>query len=155
FGEPEAKAYLGDLLTNSNRLAEAEAHLTEALAVDSPAHDFAQTTLGMVRVRQKRFSEAKELLEKVLSKETSNHLVYYRYAYLLSRAAADSNGMFREFPDESTAKMRDALKKAIKLNPSFPESYSLLAFLSVVRNDEVDESIGYINTALKLSPGNE
>lgn len=155
YAESEAKAFLGDLLVNSNRLTEAEAHLNEALATENPQSSFARTTLGMVRMRQKRFPEARELLEKAIANESSNHLVYYRYAYLLSREAEGSDGMFRSFPDDSTTKMRDALRKAIKLNPGFPESYSLLAFISLVRDDEVDESINYINTALKLSPGNE
>ncbi|HEX6280003.1 MAG TPA: tetratricopeptide repeat protein [Pyrinomonadaceae bacterium] len=155
FTEPEAKAFLGDLLVNSNRLTEAEAHLSEALTVESPQSGFAQTSLGMVRMRQKRFPEARQLLEKALAGETSNHLVYYRYAYLLSRESEGADGMFRGFPDETTIKMRNALRKAIQLNPGFPETYGLLAFISLVRDDEVDESIGYINTALKLSPGNE
>jgi tetratricopeptide (TPR) repeat protein len=155
MSEPEAKAFLGDLLVNSNRLTEAEAHLNEALVDDSPQAAFASTTLGMVRMRQKRFSEARQLLEKALANETSNHLVYYRYAYLLSREAEGADGMFRSFSDDSTTKMREALRKAIKLNPGFPETYGLLAFISLVRDDEVDEAIGYINTALKLSPGNE
>ena len=155
FAEHEAKAFLGDLLVNSNRLAEAEEHLNQAIAVESPQLGFAETSLGMVRMRQKRFAEAKQLLEKALAKETANHLVYYRYAYLLSRESEGGDNMFRGFPDDSTVKMREALRKAIKLNPSFPESYGLLAFISIVRDDEIDESIGYINTALKLSPGNE
>ena len=155
ISEPEAKAFLGDLLVNSNRLTEAEAHLSEAIAAESPQTAFANTTMGMVRMRQKRFPEARQLLEKALANETSNHLVYYRYAYLLSREAEGSDGMFRSFPDDSTVKMREALRKAIKLNPRFPESYSLLAFISLVRDDEVDEAISSIITALKLSPGNE
>lgn len=153
-GDPEAKATLGDLLFHSNRLAEAEAHLNESIAGD-PNSVFASTSLGMVRMRQKRFPEAKALLEKALTAESKNHLVHYRYAYLLSRESMGENNMFSSFPDDATAKMRDSLKKAIALNPSFPETYSLLAFISVVRNDQVDESIGYISKALKLSPGNE
>lgn len=155
FAEVDAKAYLGDLLTNSNRLTEAETHLNEVIAADSPQTGFAETTLGMVRMRQKRYPEAKELLEKALKKDSTNHLVFYRYAYLLSRESEGADSMFRGFPDEAAVKMREALRKAIKLNPSFPESYGLLAFISIVRDDEIDESIGYINAALKLSPGNE
>ncbi|HCA57138.1 MAG TPA: hypothetical protein DEP46_04035, partial [Blastocatellia bacterium] len=44
---------------------------------------------------------------------------------------------------------------AIAANPNFPESYSLLAFIALVRNDEIDDAIGHIRTALRLSPGNE
>lgn len=152
--EPEAKATLGDLLLNSNRLAEAETHLTEAIAGDSQS-TLAQTSLAMVRMRQERFPEAKQLLEKALASDSKNHLAYYRYAYLLSRESMGGNQMYSGFPDESTAKMREALTRAIQLNPSFPDSYSLLAFISIVRNDQIDEAIGHINQALKLSPGNE
>ena len=154
FNDGEAKAVLGDLLFNSNRLSEAESHLNDSLAMDSEL-PFAQSTLAMVRMRQNKFAEAKQLLEKVISKDGAGHLSYFRYAYLLSRESMGENNLYSGFPDDSAAKMRAALKKAISLNPSYPESYSLLAFISVVRNDEIDDAIGYINTALKLSPGNE
>jgi Tfp pilus assembly protein PilF len=150
----DAQARLGDLLLHSNRLAEAEAHLNDSLAQD-PASTFAQTSMALVRMRQKKFPEAKQLLEKALKGEANNHLVHYRYAYVLSRESMDDNNYFRGFPDESAKKMREALRKSIALNPEFPESYGLLSFISIVRNDEVDESINYIGKALRLSPGNE
>lgn len=154
MSEAEAKTNLGDLLLHTNRLPEAEAHLLEAIATD-PESAFANTALGMVRMRQKKFPEAKKHLEKALAAESKNHLIYYQYAYLLSRESMGENNYFSNFPDESTKKMREALKKAIALNPNFPESYSLLSFISIVRNDEIDEAIAAINRALKLSPGNQ
>lgn len=152
--EADAQATLGDLLFHTDRLTDAEAHLNGALSLD-PNLSFAQTSLALVKMRQKKFPEAKQLLEKALEKETNNHLVYYRYAYILSRESMDENNYFRGFPDDSTVKMRASLRRAIELKPEFPESYGLLSFISVVRNDEIDESIKYITTALKLSPGNE
>jgi tetratricopeptide (TPR) repeat protein len=154
ISETAAKATLGDLLFRSNRLADAESHLSESLASD-PDSAAANASLGMIRMRQKRFPEARQLLEKAVAKESKNHLVHFRYAYVLSRESFNDENMVMSFPDETAGKMREALRKAIALSPGFPESYSLLAFISLVRNDEIDESIDFISKALKLSPGNQ
>ena len=51
--------------------------------------------------------------------------------------------------------MRELLKKAIALNPRFTESYELLAFVNLVNNEQLDEAIGYLKTALKYQPGRQ
>lgn len=154
IAESEAKAHLGDLLLHANRLPEAEKHLTEAIATGAESA-FANTSLGMLRMRQNNFAEARKHLEKAIATDSKNHLIYYNYAYLLSRESMGEGNMFSSFPDNATKKMRDALKKAIALNPAFPESYSLLSFISLVRNDEIDEAIAAINQALQLAPGSQ
>jgi tetratricopeptide (TPR) repeat protein len=51
--------------------------------------------------------------------------------------------------------MRESLKRAIELNPNFTASYALLAFVNFVRNESLDESIGLIQSALKIASGNQ
>ena len=51
--------------------------------------------------------------------------------------------------------MREALKKAIGLNPNYAQSYNLYAFISVVRNEEIEEAEEYLKKALLLAPGNQ
>lgn len=51
--------------------------------------------------------------------------------------------------------MREALNKAIALNPGYPESYSLLAMISLVRRENLEEGIANLNKAIGLSPGNQ
>lgn len=150
----EAKAHLGDLLLKADRLDIAEAHLKEALGAD-PDSAFANSTLGMLKMKKRNFPEAKKYLEKAVNHTGSDYLAYFRYGYVLSREAMDSDNRVSYYPDETAIKIRDALATSILMNPRFPESYKLLAFVSIVRNDKIDEAIGYINKALELSPGNQ
>ncbi|MDQ4120092.1 MAG: tetratricopeptide repeat protein [Acidobacteriota bacterium] len=154
LSEAVTNAYLGDLLYHTNRADDAEAYLQKAVA-SQPDLSMAHTTYGMVKLRQRKFDEAKKYLEKAVSEDQRNHLAFYQYAYLLSREARDEFGYVSSFPADKTVKMRDLLKKAIAINPSFTESYELLAFLGLVNNEHLDEAISYLQKALKFQPGNQ
>jgi len=154
LSEAEAQGYLGDLLLHSNRLSDAEARLQQALTLD-PKLTMAQASLGIVRARQGRFDEAKKSLEEAVSGSSNNYLTHYYYAYALSREDMDATLFVRSYAPETAATMRAALKKAIQLNPNFPESYSLLAFVNMVSGEQLDESIGLLKQALALSPGRQ
>ncbi len=152
--EAESNAYLGDLLHHTNRSDDAETYLQKAVALD-PALSMANTTLGMVKIDQRKYDDAKKYLEKAISADQKNHLAFYSYAYLLSREDRDEFGFVSSFPAEKTAKMRESLKKAIALNPTFTESYELLAFVNLVNNEQLGEAVSYLQTALKYQPGNQ
>lgn len=152
--DADAKAYLGDLLYHLNRLPEAESLLQEAIA-GNPKSSMAQTSLALVKLRQKNYAEARKYLEQAVSSDSSNYLAYYNYAYILSREAMSEYGFVSSYDRDLADKMRAYLKKAIALNPDFAESYSLYAFISVVRNDEINESLAYMGKALKIAPGNQ
>jgi tetratricopeptide (TPR) repeat protein len=152
--EGETNAFLGDLLYHTNRADDAETYLQKALALN-PDSSMANTSLGMVKIRQRKFDEAKKHLEKAITKDQKNHLAFYQYAYLLSREDRDEFGFVASFTKEKSAKMREMLKKAIQVNPAFTESYELLAFVSLVNNEELGEAISYLQKALKYQPGNQ
>ncbi|MGI8638921.1 MAG: tetratricopeptide repeat protein [Pyrinomonadaceae bacterium] len=154
LSEAESNAYLGDLLYHTNRAADAEPYLQQAVAL-KPDSSMANTTFGMVKLRQRKYDEAKNYLEKAISEDQKNHLAFYNYAYLLSREERDEFGYVASFPAEKTAKMRELLKRAIAINPNFTESYELLAFVSLVNNEQLDEAVGYLQKALKYQPGNQ
>jgi tetratricopeptide (TPR) repeat protein len=154
LSEAATSAYLGDLLYHIRRENDAEPLLLAALKLD-PASTMANTTLGMVKLRQRKFDDARAYLERAISSEHRNHLAYYRYAYLLSREGQDEFGYSRELSAETAAKMRNALKKAISIDPTFGESYDLLAFVSLVTNEGLDEALTALQSALKLQPGNQ
>jgi tetratricopeptide (TPR) repeat protein len=154
LSEAATSAYLGDLLYHIRRENDAEPLLLTALRLD-PASTMANTTLGMVKLRQRKFDDARGYLERAISGEHRNHLAYYRYAYLLSREGQDEFGYSRELSPETAAKMRNALKKAISIDPTFGESYDLLAFISMVTNEGLDEALAALQSALKLQPGNQ
>jgi len=152
--EAETNAYLGDLLYHNNRPDDAEPYLVKSLKLNSDS-SMANTALGMIKVKQRKFDDARIYLEKAISKDPKNHNAFYRYAYLLSREGQDEFGFVQRFSDATAAKMREALRKAISLNPTFAESYELLAFVALVNNDELDDAVAQLKTALKLQPGNQ
>jgi tetratricopeptide (TPR) repeat protein len=149
----EVKALQGDLLYHISRFDDAEKFLQEALALNEDS-GYALTTLGLIRMRQKNFSEAKRFLEKAIQANQKSFRIFYCYAVVLSREQMTENGFASGFSAESAEKMRESLHQSIALNPRFAESYNLLAFVNIVRNEEVDKSFEIIKEALAISPGN-
>jgi tetratricopeptide (TPR) repeat protein len=151
ISEAEATAYLGDLLLHSER-AETEAYLLKALSLD-PNLAMAHASLGMLRFRQGRPEEARVSLERAVAANSQNYLIHYYYAYVLGRPPKDDGRPNYGYPPEVAALIRSELKKAIALRPDYPESYNLLAFINLVTNTDLDESILMLKRALESSPG--
>ena len=150
--EAEAQAYLGDLLLHSYR-KEAYTYLDRALKLD-PNLTMAHASLGMAYFREGKVNEAHASLERAVAGDSKNYLAHYYYAYTLSRANPDGP-MTGSYSPEVVTKMRDHLQKAIALRPDFPESYNLLAFISLVTGQGVDESIASMKRLLIESPGKQ
>ena len=149
--EAQAQAYLGDLLLHSNR-ADAETYLKKALDLD-PDLAMAHASMGMLRVRAGRADEARRSLEKAAEADSQNYLIHYYYAYALSRSGQDDTGLVTGFPPGHVDKMRRALEKAIALRPDFIESTSLLAFVNLVMQTRLDESIEMLTKARSQARG--
>ncbi len=145
---------LGDLLAHTHREDEAEPYLLAALKLQ-PSASLANTTMGMIKMRQKKYGEAKQYLEKAIAGDQTTYRAFYDYAYVLSREGSDDFGYVREFSKGSAAKMRDALNKAVALNPAFAESYELLAFIDVANNENFEDAAALMQKALAIQPGNE
>ncbi|HYG79606.1 MAG TPA: tetratricopeptide repeat protein, partial [Pyrinomonadaceae bacterium] len=154
ISEAEAQAHLGDLLRHTHRLDDAAAHLQRALTLD-PDLGMAHASLGMVRMRQRKFDEARKHLRQAVAANAQNYLAHYYYAYVLSREGINEMGMVSGYADETAKEMRSALEKAINLKPDFAESYHLLAWVNMVRNEQLDEAVRLINKARSLAPGND
>ncbi|HVE58602.1 MAG TPA: tetratricopeptide repeat protein [Pyrinomonadaceae bacterium] len=152
--EAEAKAFQGDLLYHTRRLEEAEKVLGEALATDANS-SLANAALGLVKLRQKKFVEAKNYLEKAIRADAQNYLAFYSYAFAISREGLTDYGFSSGYSAADAEKMRENLRKAINLNPNFAESYNLFAFVNFVRNEELGEAIEMIKKALAIAPGNQ
>jgi len=151
ISEAEAQAYLGDLMVHSNRV-EAETYLQNAIKLN-PDLALAHAALGMLRFRQNRLEEARLSLERAVAANYENYLIHYYYALVLARPNQDEVQPGSGFSTETAQKIRAELKKAIALRPDFPESYNLLAFINLVTNTDVDESINMLRQALLISPG--
>ena len=146
----EAQAYLGDLLLKSNR-ADCETYLQKALALD-PDLAMANASLGLLRVRQGKHDEARKLLERAVAASSQNYLIHYYYAFALSKEAARDMEMVSGMAPETAAIMRRELKRAIELRPDYLESYNLLAFVNLVNNIELDETVEMLKRILAGSP---
>ena len=151
--ESETQFYLGDLLLHTNRLNDADAYLQKAVLLN-PKLAAAQASLGVLRMRQNLFEDALQHLRLASEADSSNYLVHYYYAYVLSHEGKGSDDSSSEgyYDDVKVATMRAELKKAIELAPNFAEAYRLLAFINLVRDDHLDEAIALLKKALELSP---
>lgn len=149
--EAEAEFYLGDLLLHVDQFAEAEKRLRRALALDR-ASARAYTSLGMALVRRQRFSAARQSLRRAVALAPSNYLAHYYHAYALSREDMEDEQSVSEYTPEQASEMRAALERAIALEPRFPESYRLLAFVNLVTGERLDEAVELLGRGLALAP---
>lgn len=152
--DSDAKAFQGDLLLHSRRTDEAEKVLTEALTLNANS-SLANNALGMVKLQQKKYVEARLLLEKAILTAAQNYHAFYSYAFAVSREGTTEYGFATNYSPSDAEKMRENLRKAIALNPNFAESYNLFAFINIVRNEQLDEGISMIKKALAIAPGNQ
>lgn len=150
----EARAVLGDLLAHTDRLPAAAALLEEVLRTD-PASSPANASLGLVKMRQENFPAAKNHLEKAVRGGGQNYLPHFLLAYVLSREEMSGFGFVGGYSREAADLIRHHLLEAISLNPAFAESYNLFAYVAVVRNEQIDQALKFIATALELAPGNQ
>jgi tetratricopeptide (TPR) repeat protein len=153
LSEAEAQTYLGDLLLHTHHIDEAEARLQLALKL-TPDLPMAQASLGMVRVWQGNTAEARQFLQKAAAANSNNYLVHYYYAMALGGMKMSGFQMLNGFTSETAEAMRAELKRAIELKPDFPESYTLLALVNILREEEIDESIDLLKQALTYSRAN-
>ena len=151
LSEAQALTYLGDLLMHTNHFEAADKHLKNALTL-APELSTANASLGVLRLRQGDIAAAKGLLQKAIASDQNNYLAHYYYADALSQERMDGAGRVLSYPPESVAQMRTALNKAIALAPGFPEPYRLLAFLNLVTNTQLTESVALLEKAIALSP---
>lgn len=151
--EATSSAYLGDLLFHTRNYTDADIQLKKTLALQ-PDNLMANTSLGLVRMRQGNFPEAKRYLERAIALDSKSGYAQYYYAYILSRENVDEFGYVQSYPAETAAKMRAALTKAVELAPNFAESYRLLGFLAMITGNDLDNALKYINRGLAIHPGN-
>jgi tetratricopeptide (TPR) repeat protein len=149
--EAEVQAYLGDLLWHSRR-ADAVKYLEKALKLD-PNLGMAHASMGMIRFYEGKVDEARASLERAVAANSQNYLAHYYYAFTLSRQRPEDTDT--KYTPQQAAKIREHLQRAIALRPDFPESYDLLAFVSLVSgtDKDVDEAIASMKRVLNASPG--
>ena len=150
--EAEAQAYLGDLLVHSRR-KDAYTYLEKALKLD-PNLGMAHASLGMAYFYEGKVNEAHASLERAVAANSQNYLAHYYYAFTLSRTTA-GDGPVTGYPPETVAKIREHVQKAIALRPDYPESYKLLAFVSAVTGEGIDDAIAAMKRVLNTVRGRQ
>lgn len=147
----QTEVFLGDLLRQMGRLAEAEMRLKRALTFD-PVLPAAHSSLGKLLVLQGRFADAKPHLAKAVAAGNANAYTHFNFAYTLSREGTDADGMVSEFAPGTTKQMLDSLRAAIQLDPNFRESYRLLALVQLIGGNDLSEAEAAIRKALEIQP---
>jgi tetratricopeptide (TPR) repeat protein len=149
----EANFYLGDLLFHQGRDVEAERYLKRAIALD-PGFVPPYASLGLLYIRQRRYTDAKNYLQKATTSPQS-YLVHYYYAYVLSRERMSPDGTVSEFPPENAAIIREQLKHTMQLAPNYAPAHYLLAIVNLIRNERLDEALEAAQKAHQLAPANK
>lgn len=150
----DMNAYLGDLSFRMREFTAAEAYLKVALSLE-PRSAIANASLGLMRMSQRKFAEAKVLFENAAATDTRNFLVHFYSAFLINRENTDNFGMVAKLPPADALRMRSLLRRSIDLNPNHSESYKLLAFVSLVNGDDLDAALTAIQRAIALQSGNQ
>lgn len=154
LSEAEVQAHLGDLLWHIQRAGEAEIFLHRALALD-PKLASAHRSLGLLRFRQRRFTEAKRHFHQAAESNPRDYLAHYYHACSLQQEQVDEMGYVSHYPDHAVKAMRASLEKARDLAPEFAETYKQLAFINLILGENLDEAISLLDQAIALAPDQE
>ena len=153
LADAEVRARLGDLLFRTGRYDEAEGFLNRALELD-PKLAAARVSLGALRLRQSRHTEAREHLEQAATAGSSDRLAHYYLADALHREGV-GEGAGDVTPKEFEARtelIRSHLRRASELAPAFVEPYRLLAAVEIERGDRYAEAAALLRRASALAP---
>jgi len=114
----------------------------------SPYHYKSLLLLAKIKIKEKRYTEAKQLVEKAIDSNNSNpgaFILYgeiYYYNYLNSK----DEGAFRQAVD--------SLSSALSIEPENFFANKLMGQLYYIKRN-YDEAINYFQKSLKLIPGKE
>lgn len=153
IGEAEWLNYLGDLLFQSQRYDAAAEILRKSLAFNDRSAK-ANLSFGKTLAKQGKLSDAKNYFEKAVALDGENYAANYYLADILFRENTSADSLVSQMPPENAKKIRVLLKNSIRQNPNLIEAYKMLASISLANDDEVAESIEYLQKALKIQPQN-
>jgi tetratricopeptide (TPR) repeat protein len=125
----QIRFYIGDLLLHRGSFEEASAYLQDALRLD-PQLAAAHASLGVLRIRQERYDEAKDHIDQALALGSDDPLPYLSYARLIRRDAPTPD----QLTEEQLQNMQLALLKAVRFGPHLLEAAEML--------NEVDSLLG-------------
>src|SRR5262249_35915521 len=122
LSQAEIRFYLGDLMLHRGSFPQAEAYLQDAVKLD-PKLAGAHASLGALLVRQERYDEAKEYIDRALALGSNNPLPYFFYAQLILRKTQHP----AELTHEQLEDMQAALSKAVRFGPHMYDAAQMLS----------------------------
>jgi tetratricopeptide (TPR) repeat protein len=144
ISDPEADAWLGDLLAHMNRQEEATARLEKALAA-KPDLALAHVALGTLQMRQGRLADGMRHLERAQALGSANERAHFVYASnLIAQAPRDVDAL---------GQARTALQRAIAIRPNYSEAKLLLGYVYLASNDAV-AARDLLSPLVQLEPTN-
>jgi tetratricopeptide (TPR) repeat protein len=143
----EANARLGDLQRRIGRVDEAAARIEGAVR-DDPQSAYAQLSMALLRLTQRKPAEAWPALDRAAALAPDDFLVQYLYGVALLRDGDTPGGA-----DDTRVKARSALKAAVALNATSAGALAWLAYADMQRAEDLPEAEVTIARAVALAPG--
>jgi len=143
-----ASAILGDLLFQMGDADRAGGYLRDALASDKN-EPLANAVYGKLLVAQNKWTDATPFLKTAVDAGSTDHWVYYDYAFVLSREFLTGE-VIGDISDAAANDIRRALQRSLELEPSFVESYRLAALVDLARDENLDEALAFARRALTI-----
>ncbi|MDE1155076.1 MAG: DUF1570 domain-containing protein [Acidobacteriaceae bacterium] len=125
----QADAYRADVLAHDNRSDEAMALDRQILSVDEK-NALAHETLGLIALHSNKLGEASKEFTLAIEDGSDSAFADYFYAQ-----AAISDG-----DRDTDGRIEAALRRAIKIDPSFAPSYDVLARLLATQHKDLEEA---------------
>lgn len=142
----DGSAVLADIHLHSRDYHERAAAEFEEILKSDPNNAAACRGLGYAYLQKQDFGQAAEYFKRASAMDSKDPRVHYYSALLMAREGgfgpgADLSGMTKE------------LETAIRLDPNFADSYSLLAFAQSTSGDPA-KALGTMHKALEINPRN-
>ena len=150
LSDAEMEATLGDELLGVGRPQDAEAHLTKAAAMQ-PQSSRAKALLGLQRVNDGRYDEARKLLVDAAADRSDWLTQYYVAAGLGAMIQADREGTALATADLATRSMEAVLA----VRPELPHVLALQGLVAMATQKNVDAAALAVKRARTLAPGRE
>jgi tetratricopeptide (TPR) repeat protein len=144
----QVSATLGDLLLHTGDLVRSETFLRQALAA-KPDDAVTNGSFGVLLIRQDKPADAKTYLQRAIAGGSANPVVLFSCAFATVHEFMKGS-VIEDLPDDAAQTVRSLLRQAISIEPTFSESYRLLALIDFVRDEQLDDAVSLLQKGLAI-----